>query len=242
MICKGKINMNVNDLRNNLIMQSDEKYAEFNKKICPDTSKKIIGIRIPELRKIAKDIVKKEDYIEYLEDALNSNDKYLEEIIIQGLVIGYSKVELEDKLKYVKKFIPKIDSWVISDTFIPTFKFKENDIETIWNFIQPYTKSNEEFEIRFAVIMMLDYFINDKYVDKVIKVIDNITNDKYYAEMAMAWTLAEIGVKYNDKLMNYLKGKNNIDKFTYNKTLQKMIESYRISNEDKVILKTMKKN
>ncbi len=230
----------IEDLRNNLLLKSDKKIAEFNKKICPDTKKEIIGIKVPELRKIAKSIVKNGKYIDYLNKAINLNDKYFEEIIIQGLIIGYSKMDLEDKFLYTKMFIPKIDSWAISDTFIPTFKFKEEDLEKVWSFIQPYTKSKKEFEVRFAVIMMLDYFINNEYVNRVIEVIDSIYNDKYYAEMAMAWTLAEIGIKYKDILMKYLKGKNNLDKFTYNKTLQKMIESNRVPDNDKVILKRMK--
>ena len=125
-------------------------------------------------------------------------------------------------------------------TVIPTLKVKEKDLDLVWKFIIPYTKSKEEFEIRFAVIMMLDYFINDEYVDKVIETIDKIKTDKYYAQMAMAWTLAEIGIKYNNKAMKYLKAKNNLDKFTYNKTLQKMIESYRVSDDNKKLLKEMK--
>ena len=105
----------------------------------------------------------------------------------------------------------------------------------------PYAKSNKEFEIRFSVISMLDYFLIDEYVDEVIKILDSINNDGYYTKMGVAWTLAEIGIKYNSKLMDYLRGKNNLDKFTYNKTLQKMIESYRITAEEKEVLKLMKK-
>ena len=89
--------------------------------------------------------------------------------------------------------------------------------------------------------MMLDNFIVEDYVDEVIEKIDKIENKEYYVEMAMAWTLAEIGIKYNDKAMKYLKGDNNLDKFTFNKALQKMRESYRISNEQKEELKAMKR-
>ena len=150
-------------------------------------------------------------------------------------------MKLEEKIEYIKLFIPKIDSWAITDTVIPTFKFKEKELVQVWKFILPYTKSEKEFEVRFAVIVMLDYFIVPQYVGKVIKTLDGIKNDAYYAEMAIAWTLAEIGIKFNDKLMTYLKGDNHLDKFTYNKTLQKMIESYRISEEQKAELRSMKR-
>lgn len=89
--------------------------------------------------------------------------------------------------------------------------------------------------------MMLDYYITEEYIDRVIKTIDDIKNDAYYVQMAKAWVIAEIGIKFNSKAMEYLKGENKLDKFTYNKALQKMIESYRISDEQKVILRNMKK-
>jgi 3-methyladenine DNA glycosylase AlkD len=88
---------------------------------------------------------------------------------------------------------------------------------------------------------MLDYYIIEDHVDKVIKVIEEIQNDAYYVQMAKAWILAEIGIKFNDKAMKYLQSSNNLNKFTYNKTLQKMIESYRISEEQKILLKKMKR-
>lgn len=232
----------IEKIREELLKHVDLEYAKFNKKLCPDTNKEIIGIRIPILRKIAKEFAKNEESKKYLDMVLSScNDKYFEEVLLQGLLIGYIKMELKDKLSYIEKFVPKIDSWAISDTFIPTLKIKNKELEAVWKFILPYAKSDEEFEVRFAVIMMLDYYINEEYVDKVIKVIDGIENDKYYAEMAMAWTIAEIGIKFQDKALEYLKGENNLDKFTFNKSLQKMIESYRISDEIKDMLRKMKR-
>ncbi|MGN1310624.1 MAG: DNA alkylation repair protein [Clostridia bacterium] len=224
-------------IRDKLLELQDEKYREFNKKLCPDTNLEILGIRIPILRNLAKELVK-EGYRVYLD---NIENIYFEEVLLEGFIIGYSKVNIDKKLELIKHFVPKIDSWEISDTFCPTLKIKEKDKEKVWKFILPYLKSDKEFEVRFAVIMMLDYYIVDEYVDKVILELDKIENNGYYAKMAVAWTLAEIGIKYNEKAMQYLKGKNNLDDFTYNKTLQKLRESYRISKEQKEELKKMKK-
>ena len=184
----------------------------------------MLGIRIPILRKLAKDILK--ENIDW-KDFLNNDPKYFEETILQGLLIAYSKINFQEKMELVKNFVPKIDSWEICDTFVPTLKIEEKNLNEFWGFILPYTKSNKEFEVRFSIISMLDYFLNEEYVDEVIKVLDKISHDGYYVKMGIAWVLAEIGIKYNNKLMKYLKGKNNLDKFTFNKTLQKMIESYR---------------
>ena len=140
----------------------------------------------------------------------------------------------------MEKFIPKMDSWAMTDTFTPTLKIKDKELEDYWRFITPYTKSKKEFEVRFAIISMLDYYIREEYVEKVIEVLNNIKHDGYYVKMAVAWTLAEIGIKFNDILMNYLNSENNLDKFTFNKTIQKMIESYRITDKQKDILRKMK--
>lgn len=223
-----------------LIDLKDESYKEFNKKLCPDTKREMLGIRVPVLRKLAQNIVKNEEY-NWKEFIKNDNPKYFEEVLLQGLIIAYSKNEFEEKIKYIKDIIPRIDSWEITDTIISTLKIKEKDLDKYWKFILTYTNSDEEFEVRYSVVSMLDYFIIDDYVDKVIDILNNISHDGYYVKMAVAWTLAEIGIKYNNKAMIFLKGKNNLDKFTYNKTLQKMIESYRITEEQKSVLRKMKR-
>ena len=225
---------------NKLIELQDNKYKEFNKKLCPDTKREMLGIRIPILRKFAKEILKNEEY-NWKDFVRNEKTQYFEEVLLQGLVIGYSKLDFDEKLEYIKIFIPRIDSWAISDTFVPTLKIKEKDLEKYWKFILPYTKSEKEFDVRFSVISMLDYFINDSYVDEVIKILNKIKHEGYYVKMGVAWTLAEIGIKYNEKAMEFLRNENSLDKFTYNKTLQKMIESYRIDDIQKDELRKMKR-
>lgn len=224
-------------VREELEKNTDKKHSEFNQKLCPDTKRQVLGIRIPVLRKLAKKILADEPE-EYLKNPPNN---YLEEVLLEGLVIAGLKIDIKAKLEKLKSYIPKIDSWMLTDTVCPSLKPKKEELEIVWKFIIPYAKSPKEFEIRFAVIMMLDYFLIDKYVDQVIQVLDQIQTDKYYAEMAISWCLAEIGIKYQEKAMKYLSTNNHLSKFTYNKTLQKMIESYRITEEQKVLLKKMKR-
>ena len=225
-------------VKEELLKNSSEDLAKFNTKLCPDTKKQVLGVKIPVLRKLAKQIVK-EDGFKFLNEF--ESNQYMEEVSLEGLVIASLKMNMPEKLNLIKDFVPKIDSWCISDTFCPTINLKDKDLKLVWEFILPYTNSTKEFEVRFAVIMMLDYFLIDSYIDDVISVLDSIKNDGYYAKMAVAWTIAEIGIKYNAKAMSYLKGDNFLDKFTYNKALQKMIESYRIKPEQKEILKKMKR-
>lgn len=229
----------IDKIREELQNLVDEKYAEFNQKLCPDTKKKMLGIRVPELRKLAQKIIKEYDLQEFLKQM---NDDCFEEVMLQGFVIAYSKMDIDEKLEYVKWFVPKIDSWAISDTFCPTLKIHPQDLEKVWKFILPYLNSKEEFEVRFAIIMMLDYYITEEYVDQVLEKLDHVSHQGYYVKMAVSWCLAEIGIKFNEKGMAYLQGENHLDKFTFNKTLQKMRESYRIDKEQKEILKQMKRS
>ncbi len=205
------------DIRSQLLALSEESIRDFNKKLCPDAGRELLGIRIPKLRQLAKEILK-------------------------GLVIGGARLPAEEKLPLIRDFVPKIDSWSISDTFCPSLKIKPKDLALVWEFILPYARSDQEFDVRFAVIMMLDYYITDEYAREVLQQLDAIRHEGYYAKMAVAWTVAELGVKYNDMAMDYLRGENHLDKFTYNKALQKMRESYRIDQEQKEELKRMKRS
>lgn len=228
----------MNNIQNQLIALSEESYRDFNKKLCPDAGRELLGIRVPRLRQLAREILKG-DWETFINDG---EEQYHEEIILKGLVIGGAKLPLEEKLPLIRDFIPKIDSWSISDTFCPSLKIKPKDLAAVWEFILPYAGSDREYDVRFAVIMMLDYYITDDYAQKVIARLDTIRHDGYYAKMAAAWTLAELGIKYNAITMEYLRGENHLDKFTYNKALQKMRESYRVDPELKEELKRMKRS
>ncbi len=223
------------NIREELFKLSDEKYKKFHSSLCPGTDN-IIGVRIPKLRILAKEI-SKGNFREFLKE---NENKYYEETMLEGFVIGYAKMELNEKLEYISKFVPKIDNWAICDCTCSTFKFINKNKQEIWKFIQKYLKSNKEFEVRFGVIIMLDYFLTEDYFDDVIKKLDKIKQSDYYVKMAIAWTLQVAYVKNKEKTIKYLKN-NNLDDFTYNKAIQKMIESNRISKEEKDSLRKMKR-
>ena len=184
----------MNKIIDELIMLKDEKYKEFNKKLCPDTNLEMLGIRVPILRKFAQKILKSNEY--NIEEFLKNKDiKFFEEVQLKGFIIGYKKTGFENKLKLIEEFISYIDSWAITDTFVPTLKIKKENLKDYWNFILKYINSEKEFEVRFSIVSMLDYFIIDQYVDKVIEILNNVSNEGYYVKMAVAWTLAEIGIK-----------------------------------------------
>ena len=125
--------------------EAEPKFQKFTSGLIPGTDP-IIGVRIPKLRTLAKKIAK-EDWRGYLEHA--ACDTY-EEIMLQGLVLGYAKGEIDELLEYVRAFIPKIHDWSVNDCFCATFKIAQKHREKVWNFLMPYAKSDQEFEQRFS--------------------------------------------------------------------------------------------
>lgn len=214
----------------------DKKYKEFHSKLCPGTNN-IIGIRIPVLRKYAKTLLKENDFKLLIN---NIDDEYYEEIMLQGMLIGLVKSDFYEIKPYIENFIPKIDNWAICDTFCAGLKIAKKYKKEMWNLINKYIVVNKEFYIRFAVVMILDYYIEEEYIEADLEIFNNIKSDKYYVQMAVAWAISICFIKYYDKTIEYMKTAN-LDKFTYNKAIQKAIESYRITKEQKEILKKMKR-
>lgn len=216
----------------------DEEYRKFHSNLCPGVNN-ILGIRVPLLRNYAKQLNKKYSIKELLH---NIDDEYYEEIMLKGMIIGLNKeLEWEELEKYIKEFVPKIDNWAICDTFAAGLKITNKYKTQMWKLINEYLNSKEEFEVRFAIVMILDYYIESSYLEKNFKIFNNIKLDKYYVKMAVAWAISICLIKFYDETVKYLKNNLELDNWTYNKTIQKAIESYRITEEQKENLRKMKR-
>lgn len=223
-----------NKLINYLNNIGEEKYKDFNSKLVL-TKYKMYGIKVPILRDIAKKI-SKTNIISFL-DIVKSNS--YEEVMIEGLVISYIK-EVDLCIKYFNKFINKIDNWAICDTCISFMKIVNKNKELFLKQIKKYIESKNEYVVRVGVVLLLNYYIEDSYIDLVFDIIDSINREDYYINMAIAWLVSVCFVKYRNKTFKYLND-NKLNRFTYNKSIQKIIESYRVSLEDKEILRSMKR-
>lgn len=198
----------------------------------------ILGVRVPVLRDYAKKLSKEYEIYDLLN---NIDNEYYEEVMLQGMLIGLQKDKnMQNILEEIEVFIPKIDNWAICDVFCAGLKITKKHLEEMWHFLQNYLRSDKEFEIRFGIVMILDYYITEEYLEKDFSIFDNVKSDKYYVQMAVAWAISICLIKFYDRTIEYLK-QTKIDKFTFNKALQKAIESYRISDEQKSELRKMKK-
>lgn len=214
---------------------AEPEYKSFQEKLCPNITN-ILGIRIPKLRSLAKEIAKV-DGKEYLEKV---RVEYYEEVMLYGFVIGYTKMELVERLQYIQKYVTMIDNWATCDCPCSSFKFVKKNLKEVWEFLKPYLSSSKEFEARFGVIMLLDYYLEDSYIDEVLDSLEKVVAEGYYAKMAVAWTLSVALVKYFDKTVKFMENAN-LDNFTYNKAIQKALESYRITEEQKEFLRKKKR-
>ncbi|MDF2668649.1 MAG: alkylation repair protein [Paenibacillus sp.] len=222
-------------IKQQLLEMADEEYRKFSSSLIPNINN-VLGVRLPVLRKIARNIARG-DWRTYLEQA---ESEHFEEIMLQGMVIGYVKTDIEDMLRLVADFVPKIDNWSVCDSFCNGLKFTLTNRERVWEFLQPYLVSEHEYDIRFGVVMLLDYYMEEAYMDRVLQLLDNAKHEGYYVKMAVAWAVSICFVKFPELTMKYLRS-NSLDDFTYNKALQKITESYRVDLEMKSIIRTMKR-
>lgn len=212
---------------------SEPALCKFNQKLLPDTEH-VLGVRIPALREMAKNLAGG-DWKTYLSEA---SDDSFEEIMLQGLTIGYVKAEPEEILSALSAFIPKIDNWSVCDSTAAGIKYAKKYPEQFLSFLLPRL-TGTEFSCRFALVMLLDHFINETYIDTVLSCAD-FRPDGYYAQMALAWLISVCYIKFPGKTKTFLQNCS-LDDTTFNKSIQKIRESYRVSDEAKKQLAAMKR-
>ncbi|WP_455673111.1 DNA alkylation repair protein [Phocaeicola sp.] len=225
-------------IKENLLQLAGNGNKKFTESLHPGIEN-VLGIRIPALRKLAGEIIK-DDWQGYLQTA---DTHYMEERMLQGMVIGSLKMkDVEAYLALVAKFVPIINSWSVCDTFDFAGKqrFVDKNKERVWQFLEGWMLSDKEYEIRFGVVMAMAHYIDEAYIHTVLQWMDRIRHDGYYVKMAVAWALSVCYVKFPKETMKLLK-ENHLDDFTYNKALQKIVESYRVSADDKAIIRSMKR-
>jgi 3-methyladenine DNA glycosylase AlkD len=219
----------------------DKKYLEFSKStgVANGESKEALGIRIPILRNFAKELIKEYE-LDYLLN--NINESYYEEVMLKGMLITSKKnLEWDSLEEYIRYYVPKITDWALCDTFCSGLKISKKYLDEIWELIKEYLKSDKEFEVRFALVMILNYFLAEEYIDKVFEIINNVKLDKYYVKMANAWLISYCAINHYDKTYKFMMNNTKLDIWTHNKGIQKSIESYRLTKEQKEKLRKLKR-
>lgn len=218
---------------------ADASYRDFAASLLPGVSN-ILGVRLPGLRKLAKRLAK-EDWEWYLAQCTACS---FEEIMLKGFLIGYghetASVPLPRIMDEITLFLPWIDNWSVCDSFCITLKAAGTDQEAFWDYLQPLFQSEEEFTLRFAVVMLLDHYINDAYIHRLYPVFDSVCHPGYYVKMAVAWAVSMCYVRFPCETERYL-ASCQLDDFTYNKALQKITESRCVDAETKEHIRELKR-
>lgn len=228
------------DIRARLLRLGEQGNKPFTQSLNPGV-KHVLGIRIPHLRQLAAEIAKG-DWETYLSTA---GTYYMEERMLQGMVLGCicPDEDVEVYLERVTHFVRIINSWSVCDTF--RFgggkRFITANSARLWEYLKGWMQAEGEYEIRFGVVMSMQLFIDEEHIGRLLALYDRIRHEGYYVKMGVAWALSVCFMKFPDLTMHYLKETNTLDDFTYNKTLQKITESYRVDAGTKQVIKMMKR-
>ena len=218
-----------------LYKMQDEKYRDIQVKIIPNIdSNSIIGVRTPELRSFAKKLIKEDNYKEFLEELPH---KYFEENQLHSFIISEIK-DYDTCISYINKFLPYINNWATCDQLSPKV-FKKNK-EKLKKEIKVWIKSKEVYTIRFGIGMLMSYFLDEDFNESYLETISKIKSKEYYINMMIAWYYATALAKQYDSTIKYLEN-NKLDIWVHNKTIQKAIESYRITDSQKEYLRSLKR-
>lgn len=230
----------VEKIREKLCNLAEEDYKQFNQKLLPGVEH-VLGVRLPAVRKLAKETARG-DFRTYLSEARDKIkvDSLHEEIMLQGMVVGYASMEREERRAYLDEFVPKISNWAICDSCANTYKFMEKDPDYWFEYLKTYQNNSEEFELRFMIVSILSHFVDEKHIDEILELCGKIHHDGYYVKMGVAWTLQVCYVKFPEQTKRLLEN-NQMDDFTHNKAIQKIRESYRVSRTEKEMLSQLKR-
>lgn len=221
-------------IREDLFAMQDLSYRDFHSRLMPDVDKAaVIGVRVPELRKYVKELVKDPEIQEFLDDLPH---QYYEENNVHGFLIQQMK-EYENCMEELEKFLPYINNWATCDMTSPKVfkKHKEELLEAVRRWIA----SNHIYTVRYGIGMLMQHYLDEDFREEYPQMVSEIQSEEYYVNMMIAWYFATALAKQYETILPYIE-KQKLDVWTHNKTIQKACESYRITPEQKAYLRTLK--
>ena len=222
------------EIRQRLFELQDVSYRDFQVKLIPTVeTESMIGVRTPALRKLAREYGKREDIGEFLQDLPH---RYFDENQLHAFIISGIK-DFETCIMHVEKFLPYVDNWATCDQMSPTvFKKKRQELLP---YIREWMKSDRTYTVRFGIGMLMQHYLDEDFDPSYPEMVAGIKSEEYYISMMAAWYFATALAKQYDTVLPYIEEKR-LDSQTHNRAIQKAVESYRITPEQKAYLKTLK--
>ena len=221
-------------IQQQLFELQDLKYRDFHAKLVPGMDvNDIIGVRTPELRKLAKQLAKDERVGDFLAVLPH---RYLDEMNLHGFIISELK-DYDECLEEIERFLPYVNNWATCDLLSPkAFKQKKNRVRLIED-IKRWMASDEPFIIRFGIEMLMSFYLDEDFKPEYLKWVSDIRHEHYYVKMMVAWYFATALAKQWESTLPYIV-ESTLEKWTHNKAIQKAVDSYRITPEQKELLKS----
>ena len=221
-------------LQDRLFAIQDKQYAAFLAKLTPSVPEDcFIGIRVPELRKFAKEYVKEEKDVDFLNQLPH---KYYDENMLHGLLISQIQ-DYEECIRLTDDFLPYVDNWAVCDIMSPKVFAKHKD--KLLEKLKIWSKSSHTYTCRFGLRMLMSHYLDKNFKEGYLEIPVSVRSDEYYVKMMVAWFFATALAKQWGATIPYIEQKS-LAKWTHNKTIQKAVESYRINSEQKAYLRTLK--
>lgn len=227
----------IENLLKQLAVLADERYRLFNESLTPGTEDRSIGVRMPALRKIAREILQ-DDAAGFLDASLFSNVHEIS--LLHAIVLCRADETDEVFLERLRAFVPTIDNWAVCDLLCNDMKPAPGRLAVLLPLLDEYACSPNEFEVRFALVMRMLYCRDDAHIDETFRIYESFRHCGYYAQMGAAWGLSYLFVDYRERTLTFLKN-SPWDRFAHNKAIQKIIESHRVCEEDKAMLRSFRK-
>lgn len=188
-------------LRRRIEEMSERKLADFSSALIPGAGRPVLGCRIPQLRRLARELARG-NWRRLLDEELG--DESHEEVLLRGFVIGYARMEAEERMERIRSFVPQADNWALCDCCCASFNAVRRFREKAWPFVRECTRSEEEYRQRFGIVMMMDHFLTDEYSDSVLTELAALKPTGYYAAMGGAWALSVAVLKYTEPTLRVL--------------------------------------
>ena len=226
----------ITPIQERLFTFQDTDYKAFNKTLIPTVDEHtMIGIRMPVLKKFAKEFFRTEP--ECVADFMNSlPHQYFEENNLHAFFIENIS-DFDTAIKETERFLPFIDNWATCDSFAPRIFKKYPD--AVYQKILQWIQSDHPYTVRYAIGLLLSNYLDEQFRPEMLELVSNVRSSEYYINMMIAWYFSFALIKQYDKAIPYIE-KKILDPFTHRKTIQKAVESRRISVEIKAYLKTLK--
>ena len=228
----------INEIQKALFAKQNLKFKAFHSKLIPTTdAKSIIGVRTPDLRAIAKEFANHPDVEEFL---VTLPHKYYDENQIHAFILSLIK-DYDDCVSHIDAFLPYVDNWATCDQMRPKVFAKAANRKRLLKDVERWMKApvTDVYTVRFGIETLMSFFLDDDFDPKFLKWVSKIRSEEYYLNMMVAWFFATALAKQYEAALPFIE-KRVLDAWTHNKTIQKAIESYRITDEQKAYLKTLK--